>query len=117
MSKYFGTDGIRGKANVELDARKAFLVGSYLGYWFSRSGRQKIVIGKDTRLSSDMLENALASGIAAYGCDAYLVGFCPTPVISYLTRTKDFACGAMISASHNPYYDNGIKTSLWKASR
>ena len=109
MSKYFGTDGIRGKANVELDARKAFLVGSYLGYWFSRNGRQKIVIGKDTRLSSDMLENALASGIAAYGCDAYLVGYCPTPVISYLTRTKDFACGAMISASHNPYYDNGIK--------
>lgn len=109
MGKYFGTDGIRGKANVDLDAGRAFLVGSYLGYYFSREGKKKILIGKDTRLSSDMLESALASGIAAYGCDAYLVGYCPTPVISYLVRNKDFACGAMISASHNPYYDNGIK--------
>ena len=109
MGKYFGTDGIRGKANVDLDAERAFKVGSYLGYYFSREGKQKIVIGKDTRLSSDMLESALAAGIAAYGCDAYLVGYCPTPVISYLTHIEDFACGAMISASHNPYYDNGIK--------
>ena len=109
MSRYFGTDGIRGKANAGLNAETAYKVGRYLGYYYSREGRRKIVIGKDTRLSSDMLENALASGIAASGCDAYLVGFCPTPCVCYLTVNEDFACGAMISASHNPYYDNGIK--------
>ena len=109
MSRYFGTDGIRGKANAGLNAETAYKVGRYLGYYYSRESRRKIVIGKDTRLSSDMLENALASGIAASGCDAYLVGFCPTPCVCYLTVNEDFACGAMISASHNPYYDNGIK--------
>ena len=109
MSRYFGTDGIRGKANAGLNAETAYKVGRYLGYYYNREGRRKIVIGKDTRLSSDMLENALASGIAASGCDAYLVGFCPTPCVCYLTVNEDFACGAMISASHNPYYDNGIK--------
>lgn len=109
MSRYFGTDGIRGKANVGLTAETAFKVGRYLGYYYSKEGKQKIVIGKDTRLSSDMLENALAAGISAGGCDAYLVGFCPTPCVCHLTVKEDFACGAMISASHNPFYDNGIK--------
>lgn len=109
MSRYFGTDGIRGKANVGLCADTAFKVGRYLGYYYSREGKKKIVIGKDTRLSSDMLENALASGIASQGCDAYLVGYCPTPTVCHLTVNEDFACGAMISASHNPFYDNGIK--------
>ena len=109
MGKYFGTDGIRGKANVDLDAYRAFQVGRYLGYYYSQEGKQKIVIGKDTRISSDMLENALASGIASQGCDAYLVGYCSTPVVCHLAVNEDFICGAMISASHNPYYDNGIK--------
>ena len=109
MTKYFGTDGIRGKANVTLTADRAFKVGRYLGYYYSKEGKKKIVIGKDTRLSSDMLENSLAAGIASQGCDAYLVGYCPTPCICYLTHNKDFECGAMISASHNPFYDNGIK--------
>ncbi len=109
MGRYFGTDGIRGKANQELTAFRAFQVGRYLGYYFSKDGKKSIVIGKDTRLSSDMLENALAAGITSQGCDAYLTGTCPTPMIAYLTRTQDFAAGAMISASHNPFYDNGIK--------
>lgn len=109
MSRYFGTDGIRGKANIGLTAETAFKVGRYLGYYYSKEGKQKIVIGKDTRLSSDMLESALAAGISAGGCDAYLVGFCPTPCVCHLTVKEDFACGAMISASHNPFYDNGIK--------
>lgn len=109
MGRYFGTDGIRGKANEGLTADRAFQVGRYLGYYYSRTGKQKIIIGKDTRLSSDMLENALAAGISSEGCDAYLAGYCPTPMICYLTVHEDFACGAMISASHNPFYDNGIK--------
>lgn len=109
MTKYFGTDGIRGKANVTLTADRAFKVGRYLGYYYSKEGKKKIVIGKDTRLSSDMLENSLAAGIASQGCYAYLVGYCSTPCICYLTHNEDFECGAMISASHNPFYDNGIK--------
>lgn len=109
MTKYFGTDGYRGKANEGLNADDAFAVGRYLGYYYGKNGRRKIVIGKDTRLSSDMLENALAAGISSEGCDAYLLGYCPTPMVCYLTRTEDFECGAMISASHNPFYDNGIK--------
>lgn len=109
MGRYFGTDGIRGRANVGLTAERAFQVGRYLGWYYSRNGREKIIIGKDTRLSSDMLESALAAGITAEGCDAYLAGYCPTPMICYLTVNEDFAVGAMISASHNPFYDNGIK--------
>jgi phosphoglucosamine mutase len=109
MGKYFGTDGIRGKANVDLTAERAFQVGRYLGYYYSKEKKNKIIIGKDTRLSSDMLENALAAGITSQGCDAYLAGYCPTPMICYLTTHEDFICGAMISASHNPFYDNGIK--------
>ena len=109
MGKYFGTDGIRGQAGEGLTAETAFRIGRYLGWYFSQNGHQNIVMGKDTRLSSDMLEHALAAGIAAEGCDAYLVGWCPTPAISYIVHTHDFACGVMISASHNPFYDNGIK--------
>lgn len=109
MGKYFGTNGYRGHANVNLTADRAFAVGRYLGYYYGKDRKNKILIGKDTRLSSDMLEHALASGIASQGCDVYLLGYCPTPVVAYLTRKQDFICGAMISASHNPYYDNGIK--------
>ncbi len=109
MGRYFGTDGIRGKANEGLTAARAFEIGRYLGYYYRKEGKQKIVIGKDTRLSSDMLEAALAAGITSQGCDAYLTGYCPTPMICYLTVNEDFAVGAMISASHNPFYDNGIK--------
>ncbi len=109
MGRYFGTDGIRGQAGTGLTAETAFKIGRYLGYYFSVNGKNHIVVGKDTRLSSDMLEHALAAGIAAEGCDAYLMGYCPTPSISYIVRTHDFACGVMISASHNPFYDNGIK--------
>lgn len=109
MAKYFGTDGIRGKANVDLTVERAFQVGRYLGYYFSQEKKSKIVIGKDTRLSSDMLESALAAGITSQGCDAYLLGYGPTPATCYVAHQEDFACGAMISASHNPFYDNGIK--------
>ena len=109
MGRYFGTDGIRGQANTGLNAETAFRIGRYLGWYFSENGRSRIVIGKDTRISSDMLEHALAAGIAAEGCDAYLIGVCPTPTVSYIVRTHDFACGVMVSASHNPFYDNGIK--------
>lgn len=109
MGKYFGTDGIRGKANEGLTAERAFVVGRYLGWYYSQKAKKNIVIGKDTRLSSDMLESALAAGITSEGCDAYLAGYCPTPMICYLTVHEDFAVGAMISASHNPFYDNGIK--------
>lgn len=109
MGKYFGTDGIRGKANVDLDAKRAFDVGRYLGYHYSKNGRGKILVGKDTRLSSSMLEMALAAGITASGADAFLIGYCPTPCVAYLAKNKDFDAGAMVSASHNPFYDNGIK--------
>lgn len=109
MGKYFGTDGIRGEANVGLSAQRAFEVGRYLGYYFSQNGRQRILIGKDTRRSSDMLEAALAAGIAAQGCDVCLASYCPTPMTAYLVTKEDFACAAMVSASHNPFYDNGIK--------
>ena len=109
MGKYFGTDGIRGKANVDINAKTAFEVGRCLGHYFSKSGRGKILVGKDTRLSSSMFEMALASGITSSGADEFLVGYCPTPCVAYLVKNKDFDCGAMISASHNPFYDNGIK--------
>lgn len=109
MGRYFGTDGIRGKANVTLDVNRAFKVGQYLGYYYSQNGKAKIVVGKDTRLSSSMFENAIAAGASSSGADVYLVGYCPTPSIAYLTNNSDFNCGIMISASHNPYYDNGIK--------
>ncbi len=111
MGKYFGTDGFRGKAGDTLTAEHAFKVGRFLGWYYSmgKNAAAKIVIGKDTRRSSYMFENALASGIVASGADAYLMHVTTTPCVSYITRTEKFDCGVMISASHNPFYDNGIK--------
>ena len=116
MGKYFGTDGFRGEANENLTADHAFRVGRFLGWYYGelkrRSGIEvspKIVIGKDTRRSSYMFEYALAAGITASGADAYLLHVTTTPSVAYVTRTEDFDCGVMISASHNPFYDNGIK--------
>ena len=104
MGKYFGTDGFRGEANVDLTADHAYQIGRFLGWHYP-----KIVIGKDTRRSSYMLEYALAAGITASGADAHLLHVTTTPSVSYVTRTDGFGCGVMISASHNPFYDNGIK--------
>ena len=111
MGKYFGTDGFRGEANVNLTADHAYQIGRFLGWYYSRlnANGAKIVIGKDTRRSSYMLEYALAAGITASGADAYLLHVTTTPSVSFVTRTDGFDCGVMISASHNPYYDNGIK--------
>ena len=112
MGKYFGTDGFRGKAGVDLTADKAFMVGRFLGWYYSGKNNgngARIVIGKDTRRSSYTFESALASGITASGADAYLLHVTTTPCVSFITRTENFDCGVMISASHNPYYDNGIK--------
>ncbi|MCD8019716.1 MAG: phosphoglucosamine mutase [Clostridiales bacterium] len=111
MGKYFGTDGFRGEANVVLTVEHAYKVGRFLGWYFGKDkeGDCKVVIGKDTRRSSYMFEYALAAGITASGADAYLLHVTTTPSVSYVVRTEDFDCGIMISASHNPYYDNGIK--------
>lgn len=109
MGKYFGTDGFRGEANVVLTVEHAFKVGRYLGWHFGGERKARIVIGKDTRRSSYMYEYALASGLTASGADAYLLHVTTTPSVSYVVRTEDFDCGIMISASHNPFYDNGIK--------
>lgn len=109
MGKYFGTDGFRGEANVVLTVEHAFKVGRYLGWYFGQEHKARIVIGKDTRRSSYMFEYALAAGLTASGADAYLLHVTTTPSVSYVVRTEDFDCGIMISASHNPYYDNGIK--------
>ncbi len=113
MGKYFGTDGFRGKAGVVLTAEHAFKIGRYLGWFYAQehqnSNRARIVIGKDTRRSSYMYESALAAGITSSGSDAYLLHVTTTPCVSYITRTEGFDCGVMISASHNPYWDNGIK--------
>ena len=111
MGKYFGTDGFRGEANVNLTADHAYQIGRFLGWYYAENNpeRAKIVIGKDTRRSSYMLEYALAAGITASGADAYLLHVTTTPSVSFVTRTDGFDCGVMISASHNPFYDNGIK--------
>ncbi len=110
MGKYFGTDGFRGEANVDLTADHAYKIGRFLGWYYSKKNPDaKIVIGKDTRRSSYMLEYALSAGITASGADAYLLHVTTTPSVSYVTRTDGFDCGVMISASHNPFYDNGIK--------
>lgn len=109
MGKYFGTDGFRGEANRVLTVEHAFKIGRYLGWYFGQEHKAQIVIGKDTRRSSYMFEYALAAGLTASGADAYLLHVTTTPSVSYVTRTEDFDCGIMISASHNPYYDNGIK--------
>ena len=109
MGKYFGTDGFRGEANVALDPVHAFQIGRYLGWYYGRDHKAKVVIGKDTRRSSYMYENALAAGLVSSGADAYLLHVTTTPCVAYITRSEGFDCGVMISASHNPYYDNGIK--------
>ena len=115
MGKYFGTDGFRGEANVNLTADHAYQVGRFLGWYYtelkarSGGGEARIVIGKDTRRSSYMFEYALAAGITASGADAYLLHVTTTPSVAYVTRMDEFDCGVMISASHNPFYDNGIK--------
>ena len=109
MGKYFGTDGFRGEANVNLTVEHAFLVGRYLGWYFGQEHKGRIVIGKDTRRSSYMFEYALAAGLTASGADAYLLHVTTTPSVSYVVRSEQFDCGIMISASHNPFYDNGIK--------
>ncbi len=116
-TKYFGTDGFRGESNLSLTAHQAFLVGRFLGWYYASelgghaegSYRPRIVIGKDTRRSSYMLEYAIAAGITASGADAYMLHVTTTPSVSYVTRQEGFDCGIMITASHNPYYDNGIK--------
>ena len=109
MGKYFGTDCFRGEANVKLTVDHAFQVGRYVGWYYGRDHKAKIVIGKDTRRSSYMFEYALVAGLTASGADAYLLHVTTTPSVSYVVRTEDFDCGIMISASHNPFYDNGIK--------
>ena len=113
MGKYFGTDGFRGEANVNLTADHAYKIGRFLGWYYNdrrADGESaKIVIGKDTRRSSYMFEYALAAGITASGANAYLLHVTTTPSVAYITRTEEFDCGVMISASHNAYYDNGIK--------
>lgn len=109
MGKYFGTDGFRGKAGEGLTADHAYQIGRFLGWYFGRTHRAQIVVGKDTRRSSYMLEYAISAGMAASGADVHLLHVTTTPSVSYVTRTDGFDCGVMISASHNPFYDNGIK--------
>ena len=116
MGKYFGTDGFRGEANVNLTADHAFRVGRFLGWYYGelkrRAGEEeapRVVIGKDTRRSSYMFEYSLVAGLTASGADAYMLHVTTTPSVAYVTRVDAFDCGIMISASHNPYYDNGIK--------
>lgn len=116
-TKYFGTDGFRGEANVDLTSLQAYKVGRFLGWYYSSpfSGninsrrRPRIVIGKDTRRSSYMLEYSIVAGLTASGADVYMLHVTTTPSVSYVTRQDDFDCGIMITASHNPFYDNGIK--------
>lgn len=109
MGKYFGTDGFRGEANVNLTVEHAYKVGRFIGWYFGKEHKCKVVIGKDTRRSSYMFEYSLVAGLTASGADAYLLHVTTTPSVSYVVRTEDFDCGIMISASHNPFYDNGIK--------
>ncbi len=111
MGRYFGTDGFRGEANKTLTVEHAYKVGRFIGWYYHQiTGKKcKVVIGKDTRRSSYMFEYSLVAGLTASGADAYLLHVTTTPSVSYVTRTEDFDCGIMISASHNPYYDNGIK--------
>ena len=122
MSRYFGTDGFRGEANINLTADHAYKVGRFLGWYYNekrahaaeegrpqKEGPARIVIGKDTRRSSYMFEYSLVAGLVASGADAYMLHVTTTPSVAYIARVDDFDCGIMISASHNPYYDNGIK--------
>lgn len=109
MGKYFGTDGFRGEAGKTLTALHAYKIGRFLGHYYGKEHRSKVVIGKDTRRSSYCLEYALCAGLTSSGADAYILHVTTTPSVSYVARTEDFDCGIMISASHNPFYDNGIK--------
>ena len=116
MGKYFGTDGFRGEANIGLTADHAFQIGRFIGWYYTqlkrrngKDGPARVVIGKDTRRSSYMLEYSLVGGLTASGADAYLLHVTTTPSVAFVCRTENFDCGIMISASHNPYYDNGIK--------
>ena len=112
MGKYFGTDGFRGEANMTLTVEDAYKVGRFLGWYYgqkTKADRCRVVIGKDTRRSSYMFEYSLVSGLTASGADVYLLHVTTTPSVSYVVRTEEFDCGIMISESHNPYYDNGIK--------
>ena len=116
MGRYFGTDGFRGEANVNLTADHAYKVGRFLGWYYGELKRRagdteppRVVIGKDTRRSSYMFEYTLIAGLTASGADAYMLHVTTTPSVAYVTRVDEFDCGIMISASHNPYYDNGIK--------
>ncbi len=117
MSKYFGTDGFRGEANVDLTVEHAYKVGRYLGWYYGQNHKARVVIGKDTRRSSYMFEYALVAGLTASGADAYLLHVTTTPSVSYIVRTENFDCGIMISASHNPFYDNGIKVINGKGQK
>ena len=111
MGKYFGTDGFRGEANVDLTSEHAYKIGKFIGWYYgARKGRKaRVVIGKDTRRSSYMFEYAIVAGLTATGGDAYMLHVTTTPSVAYVTRVDNFDCGVMISASHNPFYDNGIK--------
>ncbi len=109
MGKYFGTDGFRGEANVHLTVEHAYKVGRFLGWYYGKEHKAQVVIGKDTRRSSYMFEYSLVAGLTASGADVFLLHVTTTPSVSYVVRTENFDCGIMISASHNPFYDNGIK--------
>ena len=126
MGKYFGTDGFRGEANVNLTVEHAYRVGRFLGWYYGQrakktadnpEGRCRVAIGKDTRRSSYMFEYSLVAGLTASGADVYLLHVTTTPSVSYVVRTEEFDCGIMISASHNPYYDNGIKVINGKGEK
>ena len=109
MGKYFGTDGFRGQANKVLTSDHAYKIGRYVGWYYNQNHKGRIIIGKDTRRSSYMFEYALVAGITASGSDVYLLHVTTTPSVAFVVRTENFDCGIMVSASHNPYYDNGIK--------
>lgn len=109
MGKYFGTDGARGRANDALTLDMAIAIGQYIGWYYGKRRHAKVLIGKDTRLSSDMFTMGLAAGATSTGANVYLLGVCPTPSVSYLIQKEHFDCGIMVSASHNPFHDNGIK--------
>lgn len=120
MGKYFGTDGFRGEANVTLTVEHAYKVGRFLGWYYGQEAgdhKCRVVIGKDTRRSSYMFEYSLVAGLTASGADVYLLHVTTTPSVSYEVRTEGFSCGIMISASHNPYYDNGIKVINGKGEK
>ena len=110
MGKYFGTDGFRGEVNKNLTAIHAYKIGEFLAYYYIKNfSKFKFLIGRDTRLSGSMLESALCAGLNSCGGNAYKLGVIPTPGVAYLAKEGDYACAIVLTASHNPYYDNGIK--------